>query len=91
MIEMRVRDEDRFGLRHVRRLEAKPVAPRTAVEIGVEQVDLTLVGEFEIGVAEPTDDDCVGFRPRQWPARHGGLVTVARLRDVGGERRPSKG
>ena len=52
MIEMRVRDEDRFGLRHVGRLEAKHAAPRRAVEIGIEQVDLALVAEFEIGVGE---------------------------------------
>ena len=86
MIEMRVRDEDRFGLRHVGRLEANLMAARRAVEIGVEQIDLALVGEFEIGIGEPADDDGVGLRRRQWPARHGGLVTVAGLRDIGGER-----
>jgi hypothetical protein len=91
MIEVRVRDEDCFGLRHVGRLEANVMAARRAVEIGVEQIDLTLVGEFKIGVAEPTDDDRIGFWRWQWSACHGGFVTVASLRDVGAECCPGKG
>ena len=91
MIEMRVRDEDRFGLRHVGRLEAKHAAPRRAVEIGIEQIDLAPVAEFEIGVGEPTDDNRIGLRRGQRSACHGGLVTVASLRDIGCERSPAKG
>ena len=85
MIEMRVRDEDGFGLRHVGRLEANVMAARRAVEIGVEQIDLALVGEFEIGVAEPTDDDSIGLRRRQRPARHGGRETLTRIGTIGGQ------
>jgi hypothetical protein len=62
MIEMRVRYEDRFGFGHIRRGEADPMGPRRAVKIGVEQIDLALVGEFEIGIAKPPDDDGVGLR-----------------------------
>ena len=86
MIEMRVRYEDRFGLDHVRRGEAGVVGPRRAVEVGVEQIDLAPVGEFEIGIAEPTNDDGVGLRWRRRAAGHGGLVAVTGLRDIGAER-----
>jgi hypothetical protein len=89
-IEMRVRDEDRVGLRHLRRGEADLVRPRRAVEVGVEQIDLALVSEFEIGIAEPPDDDDVGLRRGQRAARHGGLVAVAGFRHIGGERSAGK-
>src|ERR1700738_3361304 len=90
MVEMRVRDEDRLGLRHVARLEAERMAARRAVEMGVKQIDLALVAKFEIGVGEPADDDRVGLRRGQRSARHGGLVTVASVRDIGGERSSAK-
>jgi len=59
MIKVRVGDEDRFGLRYLRRLKAKWVAPRRAVKIGVKQIDFISVSKFEIGVAEPPNDDNV--------------------------------
>ena len=86
MIEMRVRYEDRFGLDHIRGGEADVVRPRRAAKIRVEQIDLALVGEFKIGIAEPPDDDGVGLRRGHRAAGHGGLVAVAGLRDIGRER-----
>ena len=88
MIEMRVRDKYRFGLRHVGRLETEIMAPRRTVEIGIKQIDLAFVGKFKIGVAEPTDDDSIGLRRRQRPARHGGRETLHTHPDY---RRPARG
>jgi hypothetical protein len=59
MIKVRVGDEDRFGLRYVRCLKAKWVASRRAVKIGVKEIDLIFISKFEIGVAEPPNDDNV--------------------------------
>src|SRR5262249_10575114 len=59
------------------------VGARRAVEIGVEQIDLTLIGEFEVGVAEPADDDDVGACWWGRAAGHGRLIAVAGIWNIG--------
>ena len=79
MIEMRMRDEDRFGFRNVGSSEAKLMPPAACGQNQAsEQIDLAPVSEFEIGVGEPTNDNRIGLRRGQWTACHGGLVTVAK-------------
>jgi hypothetical protein len=90
VIEVGVGDEDRFRLLDVLRLEADVVRPRRAVEIGVEQIDLALVGEFEIGIAEPADHDDVGADRRRRPAGHRRLSAVAGIGNIGREGRPGQ-
>src|SRR3954452_11119269 len=43
VIEMRVRYEDRFGLRNIRCSETNLMSPRPTVKIGVEQINLALM------------------------------------------------
>ena len=76
VIKMRMGHEDRIRPVHLLGLEAHIVAARLAVEIGVEQVDLALVGEFVIGVGEPADRHGVRVRRRHGATDDGGRVAI---------------
>jgi len=86
MIEMRVRDENCRGRLHVGSREAELVASWRAVEIGIEQIDLALIGKFVVGIAEPADHHCFGVRRWQRPAGDSGGVARAGLWQLRGRR-----
>jgi len=59
------------------------VASRRTIKVGVEEINLALVGKFVIGVAELADDHRFGLRRRQRAAGNGRLIAVAGVRHIG--------